>query len=226
MAAASLVAASQAAPAMAAKAAPATWEGLVRVASRRLDHVYLLPGADFREYKSVMLDPTELAFKKDWLRDYNSTTMGLSGRLSERDLQDVIAKAAKVASEILAEAYRDGGYPVVAEAGPDVLRVRTGVVNISVTAPEVRSGGRSRSYAGEAGFATLIIETRDSASGALLGRAVDGKVAGDNSILLRNSVTNRGDFRTVMKRWAEISLKGMAELKARSPINGQGVQKS
>jgi uncharacterized protein YpmB len=34
----------------------ATWEGLQKVKSKRMDKAYLLPGADFREYTKVMLD--------------------------------------------------------------------------------------------------------------------------------------------------------------------------
>ena len=223
LAAASLLALAHARPAMAAKA-PAEWDGLVRVKSKRADYVYLLPGADFRSYNKVMLDPTELAFRKNWLRDYNNSTMSLSSRLSERDVQEMITKGSQEASEILAEAFKQGGYPVVTEGGPDVLRLRTGVVDISISAPDVNTAGRSLNFAREAGFATLVIEARDSVSGALLGRAVDGRVAGDNSMLLRNSVTNRSDFRQLMKRWADISVKGLGELKAQSPINDQGVR--
>ena len=223
LAAASLLAAAPMAPALAAKA-PADWDGLVRVKSKRMEFVYLAPGADFREYRRVMFDPTELAFRKDWLRDYNRTVTGLDGRLSERDLQDVIAKGSKAADEILSEAYTEGGYPVATEAGPDVLRLRMGVVNIAVTAPEVRMSSRSNTFANEAGFATLIIEARDSVTGALLGRAVDGKVAGDNSMLWRNRMTNQADFRSIMKRWASGSVKGLNELKAQSPINDQGAR--
>jgi hypothetical protein len=221
VAAVSLAAVGFGPPALAAKA-PTTWDGLVRLKSKRLEYVYLLPGADFRTYTKVMLDPTELAFKKNWLRDYNNATSSLSTRLSEKDVQKAIAEAQPVAGEILAEAFKEGGYPIVTEPGPDVLRVRTGVVDISISAPEVMTSGRSRSFSGEAGYATLVIEVRDSVSGALLGRAVDGKVAGDNSMLLRNRVTNRSDFRQLMKRWASISVKGLSELKARSPVSEQG----
>lgn len=45
---------------------PSTWDGLVLVGSKRLDLVYLQPGADFRGYSKVMLDPTEVAFHKNW----------------------------------------------------------------------------------------------------------------------------------------------------------------
>jgi hypothetical protein len=40
-----------------AAAPPTEWDGLVQVPSKRLDHVYLQPGADFRGYTKVMLDP-------------------------------------------------------------------------------------------------------------------------------------------------------------------------
>ena len=43
---------------------PLNWDGLVQVKAKRLDLVYLQPGADFRGYTKVMLAPTELAFEK------------------------------------------------------------------------------------------------------------------------------------------------------------------
>ena len=54
-----------------AEEAPASWDGLVEVKPKKMDLVYLLPGADFRPYTKVMVDPTEVAFRKDWLKDMN-----------------------------------------------------------------------------------------------------------------------------------------------------------
>jgi hypothetical protein len=202
--------------ALAAKA-PANWEGLALAKSKRFDAVYLQPGADFRGYTKVMLDPTEVAFEKNWRRDYNTTTMGLSSRVSEADLQKTIARAVEAANDIFIEAAQEAGYPVVTEPGPDVLRVRTGVVNIRVNAPERRTAGRSYSFSDEAGQATLVVEVRDSMTGAVLGRAVDGRVVGDNMTAWRTSVSNRSDFRIQVKKWAEASMNGLNELKKLSP---------
>src|SRR5436190_362149 len=83
------------------------------------------------------------------------------------------AIGAAKATDIFTKAFNEGGYPVVAAPGPDVLRVRVAVMNITVTAPEAQTAGRSRSYAEEAGYATLVVEVRDSVTGAILGRAVD-----------------------------------------------------
>ena len=193
---------------------PTEWDGLQRVKSKRLKLVFLAPGADFTPYKRVMLDPTEIAFRKNWMRDYNSTRRGVSGRVSDSDVQRVITQGGAAATEIFTKAFAEGGYPVVTAPAEDVLRVRTGVINLSVTAPDIPVAGRSRTYANEAGSATLLIEVRDSMTGALLGRVVDSKLAGDTQSFIRNSVTNRADFRQLIKLWASNSARGLGQLKA------------
>lgn len=206
-----------AAPASAQKP-PATWDGLVQVPSKRLDLVYLQPGADFRPYSKVMLEPTEVAFRKNWQRDYNRETRSVSGRISERQMEDAITGGVAAASDIFAKAFTNGGYTVVTTPGPDVLKVRTGVVNITLNAPDVQTAGRSYSFANEAGSATLFVEARDSETGAILGRAVDQRWAGDNRTSWRTSASNRADFRDLVEEWAKTTIKGMAELKALSPV--------
>jgi hypothetical protein len=209
------------APAALAAPMPPNWDGLVQVRSKRMRYVYLLPGADFRTYHKVMLDPTEIAFRKNWQRDFNRTTRELSGRVTDAQVKKVIDEGGQAAGAIFAKAYAEGGYPVVGAAGPDVLRIRTAIINLSVNAPDRMTAGRSRSFAGEAGYATLVIEARDSMTGALLGRAVDPRVAGDNTVaMMRNSVTNRGDFRMLGLQWAKAGVNGLNELKRLSPIAG------
>lgn len=206
--------------ATAAAKPPATWDGLVQVPSKKLSLVYLAPGADFRGYTKVILDPTQVAFAKDWQRDYNRSTSSLSGRISDTDVQEAITEGAQKAGEIFAEAWTKGGYAVVHEPGPDVLIVTTGVANISLNAPDKMTAGRTRTFAPEAGRATFVVEVRDSQTRALLGRAVDQRVVGDSMQAWRTSVSNRSDFRREVERWADISVRGMAELKALSPLKG------
>jgi hypothetical protein len=201
---------------------PATWDNLVRVKGKRMQNVYLAPGADLRPYTKVMLDPTEVAFKKNWARDYNSrTTRGLSRRVSNEDVEQMVDEGGKAATEIFTQAFNQGGFPVVAAPGDDVLRVRTAIINLSVTSPDKMSAGRSRTYSGEAGYATLVVEARDSVSGALLGRVVDSQVAGDTSIYMnRTRTSNRADFRAMANAWAKNTVRGLQELKSTSPASG------
>jgi hypothetical protein len=198
---------------------PANWDGLVQVQSKRLDFVYLQPGADFRGYTKVILDPAEVAFQKDWRRDYNRTTRALSSKVSDGDVQDAVRQGIAGAGDIFADALTKAGYSIVDAPGPDVLRIRVGILNIRVNAPDQQSPGRSYGFSPEAGHATLFIEARDSLTGALLGRAVDPKIVGDNMNSWRTSASNRADFRAQVKEWADASVRGIAELKSLSPIN-------
>jgi hypothetical protein len=198
---------------------PDTWDGLVKVAAKRLDLAYLQPGADFRGYTKVMLEPTEVAFHKNWQRDYNSSTgRDLGAKVSDGDVQDALVKAVAASNELFAAAWTQGGYAVVTQPGPDVLRIKTGIVNVWVNAPDVQSAGRSVTLAPEAGQATFFVEARDSQTGALLGRAVDQRYAGDAGSNWRTSASNRGDFRELVSNWARDGVRGLNELKALSPV--------
>jgi hypothetical protein len=204
-------------PAVAASA-PDSWDGLVKVKSKKFQLVYLQPGANFSGYTKVIVDPTEVAFRKNWTRDYNAGIRGVSGRVSDADVEKVTQQGAIAATDIFAGAFTKAGYTVVKDAGPDVLRVRTLILNVHVRAPEVDQPGRTRSYAAEAGEASLVVEVRDSETGAMIGRAVDRRLAGENTVLSRNQVTNRSDFRILVQRWADDSARGLGELKELSPI--------
>ncbi|MBV8684905.1 MAG: DUF3313 domain-containing protein [Caulobacteraceae bacterium] len=188
---------------------------MVRVPSKKLKFVYLAPDADFRPYTKVMIDPTEVAFDQKWLRNYNDTA-AMEGQLTANDIREAVTEGVKRASDIFDKAFTDGGYPVVTAPGPDVLRVRTAILNIQVSAPDVMIRGRTFSRNQAAGAATFVVEARDSMSNALLGRAVDPRLAGDDGMLNRNRVTNWADFRELAKVWAKISVGGLHELQTLS----------
>jgi uncharacterized protein DUF3313 len=196
-----------------------TWDGLVEVKPKRIDAGFLLPGADFRPYKKIMMDPVEVAFKKDWMKDYNRDAATLSQRLTQEDLDNIAKAARENFEEVFTEAYRNAGLEIVTTPGPDVLRLRPGVMDLYITAPDNMTSGRSRTYTTEAGEALLFLEVRDSTTGALLGRALDRRnTRYTGSVQLSNRVTNLSDFRTLFKQWADISVKGFEDLRQLSPI--------
>ncbi|RPI13495.1 MAG: DUF3313 domain-containing protein [Lysobacterales bacterium] len=195
-----------------------SWDGLVQVKPKQMDAVFLLPGADFRTYTKVMLDPTEVAFKKDWMKDLNRQRSP-GARVSQEDADKILSAARQNFDDIFREAFEKAGYPVVTSPGPDVLRVRTGVMNLDVNAPDTQSAGMSRTYTANAGAATLVVEMRDSTSGALLGRVLDSRETRETASMQRaTSVSNLADFRALFGNWARISTKGLEELKAHSPV--------
>ena len=165
------------APATYAAGPPATWDHLVRVKAKQFDQVYLLPGADFRGYSKILIEPVQVAFRKNWMRDMNDTR-DLSRRITDDDAARIVERTRGGAMKLFADAFRAAGYEIVTEPGPGVLRVAPNIIDLYITAPDTMSAGRTRTYAVDAGEATLALEARDSVSGEILGRAVDRERAG------------------------------------------------
>ncbi len=205
--------------------APETWDGLVQVKAKKLALAYLLPHADFRAYSKVMFDQPQVAFSKNWQRDFNRSAMTLSGRVSDKDVRDTVTQAEASLTKIFPERFTHEGYQVVTAPGPDVLRLGVAIVNLEVNAPERDVPGRSRSYAVDAGEATFAIEVRDSLTGQLLGRAVDRREAGEGPTYRRNYSSNLADFEALFDDWARIAARGLTELKSVSPVDTDGIRK-
>jgi hypothetical protein len=197
---------------------PESWDGLVEVKPKKMDAAYLLPGADFRPYTKVIIDPTQVAFNKDWMKQVNQSKRGVSERIDQADADKIIAAAQSNFDDIFKDAFGKAGYEIVTAPGPEVLRVSTAVVNLYVNAPDTMTAGRSRTYTADAGEATLVLEVRDSMTGALLGRVLDRRETQGVGMQMATSVTNLSDFRSLFKQWASISTKGLEELKAHSPV--------
>jgi Protein of unknown function (DUF3313) len=196
---------------------PQSWDGLVQVKPKRMDAAYLLPGADFRSYTKLMVDPAEVAFAKNWLRSQNDSR-NLSRQVTQEDAEKILAAARSNFDEIFVEAFTKAGYTIVQAPGPDVMRVSTGVLNLYVTAPDVPTAGRSTTYTTQAGEATLVIEVRDSTTNLLLGRVLDRRETQRSTMQMTTSVSNLAEFRTLFKAWAGIAVKGLQELKDHSPV--------
>lgn len=207
-----------------AQATEENWDGLVHVRSEKIELVYLAPEADFRPYTQVILDPSEMAMQKNWLRDQRRDASSLGGQATERDVIRALDQGKKQFDTYFAEAFTKSGFAIATAPGADVVRISAGVFDIDVVAPDVASSARSRTYSEDAGAATLVIEVRDSVTNALLGRAIERRIAGDNGPWIRNSATNRSDFDQLFRRWAEISAEGLVELKALSPVDVNGAR--
>ena len=199
---------------------PDTWDGLVEVKPKRMDAAYLLPGADFRSYTKVMIDPSEVAFRKNWLRDMNTPGRGsLDNRIDSDDAKKIIDGAEENFDSVFAETLTKNGYTVVSAPGPDVLRLSPGVANLYINAPAINGPSMTRTYVMEAGEGTLVLEVRDSMTNALLGRVVDRReTSSTGGLQFSNQSGNIMDYRALVRAWAATSSKGLDELKAHSPV--------
>jgi hypothetical protein len=182
-------------------------DGLQKITVKGLDLVYARPGATLAAYNRVKLEPIEVSFRKDW-----DPTMSRSRiKLSAEDRENIRTTVAKIVyEEFVKELQNKSTYQVVTEAGPDVLRVKTNIVNLFVSAPKPETTGRSRTYTVSSGEMTLVAELYDSETGEILARVIDrreGRRAG--TLMLTSSATNEEDARSVASSWARILRSGL-----------------
>jgi hypothetical protein len=118
------------------------WDGLVRQSGTRLGAVFVRPDAEIVGYRSVMIDPVEVSFARNW--DPNRGGRSQLGRLDAGDMAAIQAGVADLFRETFRAELERGGYQLVDTAGPDTLRVSAAIVDLYINAPDTMSAGRSQ----------------------------------------------------------------------------------
>ena len=140
-------------------------DGLVQVKPRQMELAWLRPGADFRPYTKVNISRTQVAFRPNWMKDYNLNSGGVGNWVTQDDANRIMAAAQTNFDDVFVDAFKKAGYEVVTTTGPDVLRVNSGVLDLSVNAPKGTDGRTT--WIITAGEAALIVEVRDTVTNAL-----------------------------------------------------------
>lgn len=189
-------------------------DGLKLQKDTKLAAVYLKPGESLAGYDKVTILDVYVAFKKNWQRNYNQDTMGLDGRVSDKDIAIIKKRLAEEFTTIFSrELQEQGGYEVVSDAGKDVLLLRPAIVNLVVNAPDVDRAGSGRSFVASAGEMTLYLELYDSVSGDIIARLIDVQAAGSHGIAhMGGRVENKAEFDRVLVDWADILRKHLDSL--------------
>jgi hypothetical protein len=182
--------------------ADTTWEGLVALEDTDVAVAYIDPSADFSVFNRVAILEPYVAFRSNWKRDQNRSR---SRNVRASDVERIKGDVSSVFMDVFVEQLEAAGYDVVNYVGEDVLILRPAIIDLDVTAPDVRSAGRSRTYAASTGAATLFVELFDSYSGDLIGRAIDRRAARSRGgfAVRSNRVTNRADARREFRVWAD-----------------------
>jgi hypothetical protein len=189
-------------------------EGLVPVQSRNLDKVYVRPNADLTGYNKVLIDPVQVEFSPNWWRSVNDPRY--VARIRPEDARRIADETTANAGGIVADAFKSRGYETATAPAAGVLRVTPRVTELYVNAPDVFPPGVTRSFAREAGEATLVLEARDAVSGTLLAVIVDHGTAQDTLRLTQaTQVSNTFWFDGLYKRWAANSVAELEAAKSR-----------
>ena len=180
-------------------------EGMELKKSTRSTVAYKKEGVDFSEYDKVQILPSAVAFKKNWKRDYNRNQGSLATRIKDKDVMHIKAEVAMLFDEVFKEEFnKDAKSPIVDEVSENTLVIRPAIVDLDITAPDLRTSVNVKSYTSEAGQATLFLELYDGVSGEILARIVNVSVAGDNShYQWATLVSNRADAKRMIRKWAK-----------------------
>lgn len=192
-------------------------EGLHLQKNTRNRVVYLKPGATFTQYERVaILDPL-VEFEKDWQKDYNSSRVGLAGRVSDKDVERMKAGLAAEFKKIFTDELQNrGGYQVVDTAAPDVLVLRPALLNVEVNAPDLMTAGINASVVRSAGQMTLYLELWDSSTNTLLARIMDAQADNDAFAKQANRVTNTQAADRILRDWAHELRIRLDEIKGKT----------
>jgi Protein of unknown function (DUF3313) len=184
-----------------------THDGLQLVPSKKVQVLYVKPGATLAPYRRIAITDCYVAFRKNWQRDQNTGAL----RITAKDMEKIkTGLAEECRKAFIAELQGKGGFELVDQGGEDVLVLRPALINLDVAAPDTMTAGRSRSFATSAGSMTLYLELFDGASGEILARVVDPKEARDNGRMMwQNSVTNRAEADRMLARWAQLLHEGL-----------------
>jgi hypothetical protein len=179
-----------------------THDGLQLVKSKKLDLLYVQPGATLSGYSKVWLEPVQIAFSKSWKPDPRK----VDSQDRERIRTELAAEFQRIFKQELAE---KGGYAIANSAGADVLRVLPAIIDLYITAPDTLEAGRTKVYSVSPGEMTLIVELRDAESGAILARAADRKGRSFGPMQWTTKAVNVNEARRILRAWAVTLREGL-----------------
>ena len=182
-----------------------TPDGLELVRSEKHSAVYIKPEAQLDIYSEFAIVPCQVAFRKNWQRDYNSSHRSSGQQIKERDIDRIKRELGEECTTFFTDALsEEPSYNLVAEwqEGQDVLLIRPNIVNLNITSPDVSSPSMTRSYSASAGSMTLYLELIDAETSEVLVRAYDSKADPDSFVNYANKITNRQAADRMLKNWA------------------------
>lgn len=188
-------------------------DGLRLVPDTQLSTVYLQPGAQVSQYQQVLVSDCAVSFRKNWLRDQNTSRVDLNSRVTQEDVEKIKTRLSQSCKEHFQEELaKSDHYRVVDKLDNDepTLLLKPSIIDLDIHAPDVLHSGISRSYTTSSGEMTLFLEVFDAGTNAILARVVDkAQERHTGQLQWTNSVTNQADANRVLTRWAKLLARGL-----------------
>lgn len=185
-----------------------THDGLERAPDSKMRRAWVKPDVDFSRYTDAKLLDCLVSFQRNWKMKHSG--------VRKRDMERIKSTLSDEFREVFTEALENSGYPVVAQADDHVLLIRPAIIDLDIAAPQTNAGGRSDSFTTSPGAMTLFIELYDSVSNEILARAIDRRRARNvGGIRWTTSDTNREAARRILRRWANLLVGRLDEVRGR-----------
>ena len=186
-----------------------SYDGLHKVDNSQADMAWARPDIDLSGYTKLMpiSGGIEYAEADNKGRTTRDRSKGGPFFIDDRSREQFETLVSDVFAEELEKIER---FTLVDEAGPDVLMVAGGLLNVTSYVPP-DTATRSIVFLSAVGEATLVLELRDSESGRILARSIDTRAAetiGD-TFTQSNSVTNSSEARRLIRFWARRLVEGL-----------------
>jgi hypothetical protein len=194
-------------------------DGLYRVTNPVYREAWVKPDADFASYSQVLLDPVEIAYKREPRKTrYRGTESNFA--LTAKQMSDLKRYFTQAFEKELAGS---SAFELVEVSGPRVLRVQAAIIDLVVKVPTETLPGSQSVFTTSTGEMTLLLELRDALSGEILARVVDRREAravgrvGSHDLYHSSAVTNTDAVGRVVRRRAQILRAHLDQIRALPP---------
>ncbi len=180
-----------------------SFDGLYRVKRSRMGAAWVRDGLNLSRYHKLLVRGAGIAYQPtDW--SGNATSARLRGETDFPITPENREKlAAALREEVMEELAKGKRYELAEEPGDDVLLLTVGLIDVVSHVPDERPG-RSDIYLQSVGEATLVLELRDSVTGAILARAGDRRAASSPYFQRSNSVTTTAEVKRLGSSWGRL----------------------
>ena len=190
-----------------------SYDGLHLIDNSQADLAWARPDFDISGYSKIMLVGAGIEYSP--AQDRSRTSVSRSSGSGPYFISDEAkVRFEALVTEVFAEELgKEENFEVVTEAGPDVMMVRGGLLDVVSFVPfdTTQTAGRSSVYLRSVGEATLVLELRDSESGTILARSIDRRAAeaAGGMMIDSNRVTNTAEVRRLIRLWARRLREGL-----------------
>jgi hypothetical protein len=189
-----------------------SFDGLYKVDNSKADLAWARSDFDISAYTKIMLVGAGIAYAPAENRARTSMERSRSGPYFISD--DSKARFEALVGETFEDEMRKiEHFEIVTEAGPDVMMIRGGLLDVVSYVPQdpINMAGRANIYLRSVGEATLVLELRDSETGAILARSIDRRAAeaAGGMMIDSNRVTNAAEVRRLVRFWGRRLREGL-----------------